>query len=297
MDDYEFGCSTYADAEYILAVLQEVMNDYELQLNPNKTSIIELPEAIESNWASELRIFNIRGDVNSQKYDLIRYFNRSFELSKLFPRQPVLKYAVSRLIAETIKKENWELFQHLLYQSATSEPGTLSFVIDQIKFYVDAGYSLDSGTLSSALSSIILNNAPLGHGSEVAWALWGAILLGVPIDSSAVAVIAKVEDSIVALLSLDANSQGLFKTGFSSPLWEGLMTPDELKDEQWLLAYEANRQGWLTGVGGKDNVANVPAFKFLKDEGVYFYDKSRSSSYKPRKTLLSNWLSNAVTIY
>ena len=286
MDDFEFGFDTYAEAEQALAALQSVINDYELQLNPSKTSIIDLPEPIESTWVSELRIFPFRSDAKSQKYDLIHYFNRSFELAKIFPTQPVLRYAVRRLDSETIEKQNWELFQHLLLQSATSEPGTLPFVIDQLKYYVDNGHLLDMAAVSSAFSSIILNNAPLGHGSEVARALWGAILFGVNIDPSAVDKLSVVEDSVVALLALDANSLGILGGGFSSSLWEGLMTPDELRDNQWLLAYEANVQGWLTGIGGVDNVAKVPAFKFLKHEGVRFYDTTRRSSYKARKSLL-----------
>ncbi len=169
-------------------------------------------------------------------------------------------------------------------------------MIDQLKFYKDSGYRLDTNAFSSTLSSIIINNAPLGHGSEVAWALWGAILLTINISSSAVAVIGNVEDSVVALLALDANSLGLFGAGFSSPLWESLMTPDELNDEQWLLAYEANVKGWLTGAGGRDNIAAIPTFKFLKDEGVYFYDTSRRTSYRPRKSLLSDWIVGSAII-
>ena len=90
MDDYEFGFSTYAEAEQALATLQGVMNDFERQLKPSKTRILELPEPIEALWVSELRIFPFRRDARSQRYDLIRYFNRSFELMKQYPTQPVL---------------------------------------------------------------------------------------------------------------------------------------------------------------------------------------------------------------
>ena len=196
----------------------------------------------------------------------------------------------------TIQNENWVLFQHLMLQCATSEPGTLPFVIDQLKYYAVFGRSLDRTTLGEALSSIILNHAPLGHGSEVAWALWGAVLFEIPLESNAVSKLANVEDSVVALLALDANSLSLLGASFTSPLWAALMTESELIGDQWLLAYEANVQGWLSGMGGKDNVSAISAFKFLKDEGVHFYDRRRRISYRPKRSLMVYSTSGGATV-
>ncbi len=296
IDDIELGFSTYAEAEQMLATLQGVLNEFELQLNPTKTVILDLPAPIESVWASELRIFPLRSDARAQRFDLIHYFNRAFELAKTSAREPVLKYAVSRMDSETIHKDNWVLFQHLLLQSASSEPGALPFVIDQLKFYADLGYPLDTTTVGGVFSNIINEHAPLGHGSEVAWAIWGSILFATPIDSAAASKLITVEDSVVALLALDANSLGLLGTGFSSPLWSSLMTDVDLTQEQWLLTYEANVQGWLTGAGGTDNVSAAPAFKFLKDEGVRFYDRDRRTTYRPRKSRLVSWLSGGTAV-
>jgi len=284
MDDFEFGFRTQAEAEQFLARLQSAVHEVELQLNPRKTAISPLPEPVEPPWVSELRTFLFRAGSKSQHYDLIRYFNRAFEHRNQTPEQPVLKYAVSRLNATSVDSANWPIFQHLLLQSVSSEPGSLPFVIEQFKFYGDAGYPLDIPTLTAALSGVIAIHAPLGHGSEVAWAMWGALLFGLKIDPTAVAALGSMEDSVVALLSLDANSQGLLGAGFVSPLWTSLMTSEELVDEQWLLAYEANVQGWLPGAGGKDNVSLVPSFSFLKAEGVRFYDPSVRASYKASRS-------------
>ncbi|MFC1997640.1 RNA-directed DNA polymerase [Chloroflexota bacterium] len=57
IDDYEFGCSSFAQAEELLAKLQQAINEFELELNLRKTSIIELPIPLESPWVSELRDF------------------------------------------------------------------------------------------------------------------------------------------------------------------------------------------------------------------------------------------------
>ena len=296
MDDFELGFTTYAEAEQTLATLQGVLNEFELQLNPAKTHILDLPAPIEPSWVSELRVFPFHTDARRQRFDLIRYFDRAFELAGIAPRDPVLKYAVSRMDSETIDKGNWTLYQHLLLQCASSESGTLPFVIDQLKYYADQGYVLDTETIRSAFSNIIVSHAPLGHGSEVAWAVWGSILFATFITPSAVEKLINIEDSVVALLALDANSLGLLGAGFASPLWSGLMTDAELAGDQWLLAYEANVQGWLGGVGGTDNVSLAPAFKFLKDEGIRFYDRKRRETYRPRKALIASWLSSSQAV-
>jgi hypothetical protein len=56
------------------------------------------------------------------------------------------------------------------------------------------------------------------------------------------------------------------------------MTADALYDEYWLLAYEANYQGWLSSVGATDHVAADPNFGFLKSNNVSFYDQSRATA-------------------
>jgi hypothetical protein len=50
------------------------------------------------------------------------------------------------------------------------------------------------------------------------------------------------------------------------------MTQEALYDEYWLLAYEANIKNWLPGVGGIDHVSADINFRFLKTNGVHFYD-------------------------
>lgn len=288
MDDFEIGFNSYASAESALAAIQQILNEFELQLNPSKTKIVDLPAPIESPAISELRIFDFtEHDWRTQRYELIRYFNRAFELAATSPQDPILKYAISRMDGERVEALNWSLYQNLILQCGSAEPGTLQFVIDQLAYYRSRGYPIDIPTVSEVFGNIIESHAGRGHGSEVAWAIWGSILLTAPVQQRAVAKLIGMEDSVVALLALDANAKGLLGGGFSSPLWDSLMTSAELQNSQWLLAYEANLKGWLPSVGGGDHVAATPAFKWLKDEGVYFYNQHMAEMYQPRKTRLA----------
>ncbi|MGH7228461.1 MAG: hypothetical protein ACREIH_04525, partial [Nitrospiraceae bacterium] len=56
--------------------------------------------------------------------------------------------------------------------------------------------------------------------------------------------------------------------------WSASMTQQDLLSDHWLLAYEANVQGWLPSVGPIDHVAADQNFGFLKAQGVKFYDSA-----------------------
>ena len=48
------------------------------------------------------------------------------------------------------------------------------------------------------------------------------------------------------------------------------MVQDELHNDEWLLAWEGNFQGWLPSIGGADHVNADPAFTLLKKARVSF---------------------------
>jgi hypothetical protein len=91
------------------------------------------------------------------------------------------------------------------------------------------------------------------------------------LDAESEAAISKVDNSVVAVLALDARSQNL-ALGLDTSLWETRMSEAELYEEQWLLSYEANVHGWLPSQGGPDHVAADRNFAFLKNAGVHFYE-------------------------
>lgn len=70
VDDYHLYFQRKGDAERALDALHSVVHDFELELNPNKTSIAELPEPIEPTWVSELKLYRFRPSVRSQRNDL-----------------------------------------------------------------------------------------------------------------------------------------------------------------------------------------------------------------------------------
>ena len=281
VDDYEFGLRSHSEAEEALAILHEALKEYELEVNTAKTSIIDLPVPVESNWVTDLRNFVFRSTPSGQKSDLIHYFDRAFLLAQDYRHDHVLKYAVQRLQTLPIDPTNWQLVENFLLQCLMVETGTFLPVLKQLIDHHNAGMNVDLATVQDVINYQLESQCPVNHGSEAAWAIWAVIRWNMKIEAGAAKAMSKMSDSVVALLALDAYYSGLIPSGLDTTLWESYLTEKELYGDQWLLAYEANMQGWLTSSGTADYVSGDQYFSILKQLGVHFYDRHRARSAVP----------------
>jgi hypothetical protein len=271
VDDYELGFATLAEAEDMLTRLQSLLANFELSLNPRKTGIIEGPLPLEDKWVTELSRFPFRGtSVLGKVSDLIAYFSRAFELAHEYPSAAVVKYAVVASRKHIFSGDGWKTYQGLLYSAATADPSTLPTIIVILHNHQNLKSAINRQSLQRALDAIVLRHAPLSHGSEVAWALWTAIQYAVDLSAKSAELVAKMDDDVVALLAMDADSRGRFPRGALDPSgWQQIVSEQNaLIHEHWLLAYESNQKGWLScpEVGGD------PFFSALSVAGVEFYD-------------------------
>src|SRR5690606_33159834 len=117
------------------------------------------------------------------------------------------------------------------------------------------------------------------HHNELAWAVWAMINWDIKMDFATAKNVSKVDESCVALLVLDAHSRRLIPRGLDTSRWEKFMNAPALSGHQWLLAYEANINGWLQG--SSDYVAADKNFNHLKANRVRFYDSKLSKPIIP----------------
>ncbi len=281
VDDYEFFCSTRAEADDILILLQRLLGEIELSLNPLKTRVIALPAETRKFWVGELRRFSFNQDLILQKHDIVEYFDSAFRWFREFPQDGVLRYALRRLSGATISRENWALLQQLLMQCATSESGCLPYVLAHLVAHRSEIGRKEASDLAIGLSQIVAQRARLGEDSEVAWALWGAIVFDLNVTAKAVDAASVTEDSTTLLLLLDAESQGLTGKSVDRTPFSNRMTVDELWGSQWLLVYEAIGKGWLSPPSGSDPATMDATFGFLRENGISFYDGAAAASDDP----------------
>lgn len=281
IDDFEFGCSSYQQAETTLGKLQEVLEQFELTLNSSKTKIIESPCRLDPIWLHELKNYRFRSEPIQQRNDFLHYFDLVMDYLGKYPDDPIVKYAILKSSSRLIYSANWSTYQSIILQWAIAEPGILPIALDFIKFYESKGFAIDKDEVQETMEFLITEHAPMGHTSEVSYAIFGMILFGINFSASTVGVLESIENPIVALLTLDAQQQGLIPSSHVFGLWQSLMNPTELKTSNWLLAYEALIKGWLPSATGSDYIKTDDGFKYLQSKNVQFYDHSLITSYSP----------------
>jgi hypothetical protein len=234
----------------------------------------KVQSALEESWAVELGRFGFRdGSATRQLNDAIAFFSRAFELAVLYKQHSVLRFALVTAQRWTFPDDGWRTFQGLLFRAANADPGTLPVAIVLLTNHVAAGRQINQTGAREVIEALVERHSPLGHGSEVAWALWVAIQFSVGLSAEAAASVSAMDDDIVALLAMDADSRGLFPpNALDRTRWQQtLNTPEVLHEEHWLLAYEANRKTWLQCSA----VAQHPFFSILEANAIAFYDPSQ----------------------
>jgi hypothetical protein len=288
IDNYELSFRSRSEAEQALAEIQNILSRFGLQLNESKTKILELPLELDSSWPSLLRNFNFRSGISTRIFDLTEYFSLAFQLASSNPTESVLRYAIVRASEKDWSGTAWKIYQDLLLQCATAEPGTIMHVLAELKKYQNQGQEVDIDRFQELVEGIIITNVPLGHGSEVAWAIWLAVVLGVRLTSSAEKMLPNLDDPLVPLLTLHAEQRGITSKNLDKSRWASLMTTEELYGSNWLLTYEADIKNWLPPAGRRNHVNSDPCFAFLKKSGVQFYNIKASgmkvSRWKRRLT-------------
>jgi hypothetical protein len=272
IDDYEIPAFTRREADDYLASLQEFASRYELSLNPKKSDIIDLPQAVTPQWTHSLRMCRLRESPSKQRVDLVNLFDHVFEIARSNPGTHVVQYALGRILNEELHKANCDLLQSLISQCLITEPGGLAPAYSIYDDMREAGVAIDTDLLSETLNQLIQYHAPMRHSSEVAWALWLACDFGIQLNRASTKALSRTDDDVVAIIALDAHQRGLLDISFSPPKkWGDVMSEEGLDGPHWLLAYEAAVKGWLPPPSGRDYVARHPAFSFLRAHGVSFY--------------------------
>lgn len=286
IDDYEMAFSSFDAAQEALSILQSVLSDFELDLNPRKTWITPLPDVFDEPWATELKGTLFRPSSRGQRRDIIRFFDRSVALARAHTDEHVLKYSIGILRNIELSEDDWILAQYWLLQCVITEPGTLPSILSEFIYYKNLGYRVDNDRFAAQMQSLIVEHAPMGHSSEVVWAIWSMISMGQVISDDVADIISAMDDSVVALMALYARDQKIIKK-LSTTVWQQYINGDELWGANWLLSYEASERGWLTSSSSPTFVQKDPFFNVLHKQGVRFFDETRKTTpgSKPNETL------------
>jgi len=280
IDDYLLFFKERHECEDALSCLHEIFKKYELEMNPTKIQILELPYVLEPIWKSEIRQFNFRiaqtplRNVQVQSTDLINYFSHVNEFCKKFPDANILKYSMRRVHGVKIYDENLPLFESLLLKSTLTQSSCIADVAGILMENKDKKYDGKEARIGRTITELIRIHSKYSNDFEIAWALWLAKEFKIEIEKKLYPALSNLDNPVIVLLALDLREQGLIDAKIDTNKWEKFLVKEQLYDDHWLLAYEALVKKWLPV--SHDYLEDDPFFKTIKDNRVSFYDTSIS---------------------
>ena len=272
-DDFEFVCANRSEAENLLVTLENALRTYELQLNNRKTKIVSLPDEIDHHWIWGLRKCSFGKSMT--KDSLIDFANISFRLSKQYPHDPVLRYALANILfrSKVEKTSNiWKLYQNVLCQFLRVEPQIVHLIAYELVRYSVQEYVIDENLLSQTIFDRIKKYSQMNATNELVWLLWIMIIFEIRCDTDIAKILTNVDDCLVALLTLDGIARGLIDQDVSVENWKQYMREDKIYSDKWLLVYEAALKEWLPIEDSSDYINQHSCFGNFHQLGVSFYD-------------------------
>jgi hypothetical protein len=274
VDDFYLFFNKCEEAERALSILARVVGGYELQINAQKTRIIETKELIEESWKYKLKGMAIAESRAAQRNDIHKFFENLLGLEKSYRDESVVKYGLKIISSKVIKRSNWRIFESYLLHCGFSFPNTLQVIASFLTTYARYGYDLNREAIARFCNTTVSVHAPSDNHSEVAWALWILLELELPLNHDAVQALERISSSaclLLALAVLNSRANGpTFSVGKLSPY----ATTDALFGDGWLLAYEGGRRKWL-GNSSTSFISADPYFSALMANNVNFFDPLR----------------------
>ena len=273
VDDYYIYCSTQEEAEQVIKSLQSIFDDFQLEMNEEKTIISKVPFPFESHWAIELGTFSFESKTaKSQQTRLERFASVAFIRARENPNDHVLSYAIGILRNVALFNDSWDIYEALILKMALSEPAVLAVVTHILISYRER-VSVDK--VRGTVLAIIAEHLYKSHHYEVCWSLYLCKEFEIAIPLNISNAIFASQDVTSIMVALDLRTMGLTDPATDTTLLEAELSTASLMEETWLLTYESIYQSWLPAPA-VDPVTDNEYFNILRSENINFYEKDRS---------------------
>jgi hypothetical protein len=285
VDDWFIGFDSLGEAEAAVAVLAAASRDFQLEIHPEKTRCVHAPREAVPVWSPALKNLTFRRGVIPQRKSIDYFFSQAFHYAASYPKDNVLSFAVSTTRRVRVLRENWHGYETYLLRAARANSTTLPAIVQILASYNAWGYPVGKQRVAKLIADLMRASGPTAFHAEVAWALFLAKALSITLPAKSLKPVTELESSVCALIALDLRSRGLIDGNLNTKLWQQSMNASGLTSSMWLLAYEADLKGWLTGTTAY--VAAHPYFRELRSRNVSFYDTKRNvkdlRKLKPKK--------------
>ena len=262
VDDYNFYFRNELEAYEFLPQFQNILYDYKLHLNTEKTKIEKYPYQLSQNLSKEL------GNHDFKKEGFLRYIEKFIELHNLGNKGALkfgLKVMNKRIIPE---KEKEFVFSHLINLMLTF-PNLSEYVY---LIFLNNTFVFDSKTeqtVNDVLKHCIKNQYEL----EIVWLLTVMCCIKMKINKENIIGVLANSENCSTIIILDyifqnnLNGEPNIKEGIDD--LKTLLKNEKIYGEKWLLLYEVNRNRWIKGL--KNNLNESPFLKDACSANIPFY--------------------------
>jgi hypothetical protein len=110
--DYFLCFNSRQEADAALTALKSALREFELDINPTKTRIVETGSLREDGWVDRLKAAEISTSEREQRRDISRFFDLAFDVAR--EDENALKYALKRSAGTRILAPVWQLYEAYL---------------------------------------------------------------------------------------------------------------------------------------------------------------------------------------
>lgn len=245
VDDYCLFFDKREQAEKALAELTKAVSNFELQINPSKTKIVEVKELVSESWKYSIRKLKISDEKRKQRDDIHNYFEVLFSIEDKFKDEAVVKYGLKQISSSIIRKSNWDIFEAYILKCGYSFPNTLQVIANLLSTYNFYDYELNKPAIERFCHNQIKTHSISDHHSEVSWLLTICKGLKLNVKREVVREVEGMDSSVCNLLILDMHHSGQISSNILADTLRKFASTDSLESSSWLLSYEAGKRLWL----------------------------------------------------
>lgn len=258
IDDYTYYAVDHIDAEQFVLKLSNKLREFNLHINPKKTTIDDLPQAKSPAWIREL-LTNVPLQQCPDRF--AAFIDSAVELGRENPEASTLKFVINRIFEF---ENSYSIMEYLLnkFMVLSFHRPILIPALDKL--------AANSGTnmrrFSSQLNKLVKRHAAYNRSDAMSWTLHIMRRHQIDICEDAANAVLETRDCLSLLLLYKSRSA---KSECVEKFCNGLLgEPDDYdRDKYWLVLYELYRLGKIVWPHKDDET-----FDILFDNGVAFME-------------------------
>lgn len=265
IDDYKCYVKNKDEADKFILFLSDALNELRLNLNTQKTRVLELPTPLNSLWVRQLRGFNFykvsKGKIlldDRSISEISDFFDLAINLEKQEHNAAIFNYTIKMLLRAKKTPKAKNIFYNKALQLITIFPYLADFIPDIL---VDT----DRDVYEENIKYLIENSLDLSDWASASYSIYASLKSRRKIENFTdfIDKIILSKDCILIFITYLYNKANNISNDRIIDFAKTIVAA-ELDDEYWVLIYELFKWGKL----GK--VKSIQEFTELKKYNISF---------------------------